>query len=49
MPCLSQDPRSAVAHMLYMGFDGPAGSGAQALLSKCVRRRPDRRAEMAAK
>ncbi len=35
--------------MLYMGFGGPSGSGAQALLAKCVRRRHDRKAEMAAK
>lgn len=45
----TQDPRTTVAHLLYMGFGGPNGAGAQALLVKGVRRRPDKKAEMAAR
>lgn len=45
----TQDPRTTIAHLLYMGFGGPNGAGAQALLVKVVRRRPDKKAEMAAR
>ncbi|GAX79606.1 hypothetical protein CEUSTIGMA_g7047.t1 [Chlamydomonas eustigma] len=43
---MAVDPRTAVTHLLYLGFGGPSGSGAQALLAKATRRRPDRKADM---
>jgi hypothetical protein len=49
LPYDLQDPRSAYAHLLYLGYGGPDGSGGAALLSKGVRRRAKHKPEMAAR
>ncbi|KAG1666031.1 hypothetical protein FOA52_006905 [Chlamydomonas sp. UWO 241] len=43
---LMKDPRATVAHILYLGYGEPSGADAGSLLARCVRRRPEKKAEM---
>jgi len=43
------DPRTALSHLLYLGFGSPWGTEAPQLLTRCVRRRPDKKNEMTAR